>query len=99
VAARVIPSREAAGRYATNPQKVALLFPGQRADYPGVPGQAARPFPFIANVWSEIDAIAGKRLKRRVSDAIWSSRLEIDGLEFGRRAPRAVIDDATTAAP
>jgi malonyl CoA-acyl carrier protein transacylase/acyl carrier protein len=55
-------------------KKVALLFPGQGACYPGVLHRAARAFPEIQAVLSEVDSVAQSRLSYRLSDVVWSER-------------------------
>jgi malonyl CoA-acyl carrier protein transacylase len=55
-------------------KKVALLFPGQGACYPGVLKQAAEAFPQVGRVVADVDEIALKRLGLKVSDAIWDPR-------------------------
>jgi malonyl CoA-acyl carrier protein transacylase/acyl carrier protein len=61
-------------------QKVALLFPGQGACYPGVLRQAVDVFPEAARVFADVDAVAQKRLARTMSDAIWSDAATIQDL-------------------
>jgi malonyl CoA-acyl carrier protein transacylase len=63
-----------------NQQKVALLFPGQGACYPGVLKQAVRVFPEVAGVMAEVDAVAGTRLSSTVSAAIWRESVTIEDL-------------------
>jgi acyl transferase domain-containing protein len=52
-------------------EKLALLFPGQGACYPGVLEQAAHQSPDVRRVFDEVDAVAQARLGRTVSAAIW----------------------------
>ena len=55
-------------------KKVALLFPGQGACYPGVLMKAADVYPEVGAVFADIDAVATERLARTVTGTIWGSR-------------------------
>jgi acyl transferase domain-containing protein/acyl carrier protein len=53
------------------PNKLAMLFPGQGACYSGVLQKAAGIYPQVRNIFEEIDAISRSRFGRSVSDLIW----------------------------
>ena len=51
--------------------KIAMLFPGQGACYPGVLRDAAKSYPQVRNTIEEIDAVSRARFGQTVADLIW----------------------------
>jgi acyl transferase domain-containing protein len=51
--------------------KVAMLFPGQGAWYPGVLQQAATAHPQVERVLATVDAVSRRRLGHTIADRLW----------------------------
>jgi acyl transferase domain-containing protein len=54
--------------------KLAVLFPGQGAFYPGALKEASREYPAIRDVFAEIDSVAKARLSESVTGKLWDPK-------------------------
>src|ERR1051326_2643574 len=54
--------------------KLAVMFPGQGAFYPGALKQAGREYPSVRDVFAEVDSVAEARLSQSVTGKLWDSK-------------------------